>query len=79
MYVRANPPFSLNFSISIAVFDSDKSQGFNWDSWKKVGGWYNVLKAKVGDIVSTGATHDWLPPASSSVGEQGSFLFALLC
>jgi len=69
MYVRANPPFSLKFSISIAVFDS----------WKKVGGWYNVLKAKVGDIVSTGATHDWLPPASSSVGEQGSFLFALLC
>nr|BAE47517.2 alpha-amylase [Hyacinthus orientalis] len=46
-------------------------QGFNWESWKKDGGWYNFLKTKVDDISSSGATHVWLPPPSHSVGQQG--------
>ncbi|XP_020691788.1 alpha-amylase isozyme 3D [Dendrobium catenatum] len=46
-------------------------QGFNWESWKQQGGWYNLLKTQVADIAASGATHVWLPPASHSVSEQG--------
>ncbi|GJN03240.1 hypothetical protein PR202_ga20662 [Eleusine coracana subsp. coracana] len=46
-------------------------QGFNWESWKKQGGWYNSLMSQVDAIASTGATHVWLPPPSHSVSEQG--------
>nr|CAA39776.1 alpha-amylase [Oryza sativa Japonica Group] len=46
-------------------------QGFNWDSWKKQGGWYNMLKDQVGDIASAGVTHVWLPPPTHSVSPQG--------
>ncbi|TVU06483.1 hypothetical protein EJB05_49702 [Eragrostis curvula] len=46
-------------------------QGFNWESWKKQGGWYNSLMSQVDDIARTGATHVWLPPPSHSVSEQG--------
>ncbi|KAI4964059.1 hypothetical protein ZWY2020_008433, partial [Hordeum vulgare] len=46
-------------------------QGFNWESWKHNGGWYNFLMGKVDDIAAAGITHVWLPPASQSVAEQG--------
>uniref|UniRef100_A0A0E0CRW5 Alpha-amylase n=1 Tax=Oryza meridionalis TaxID=40149 RepID=A0A0E0CRW5_9ORYZ len=46
-------------------------QGFNWESWKENGGWYNFLMGKVNDIAAAGITHVWLPPPSHSVGEQG--------
>ncbi|CAM0876503.1 unnamed protein product [Alopecurus aequalis] len=46
-------------------------QGFNWESWKKQGGWYNFLKGQVNDIAKAGVTHVWLPPPSHSVSPQG--------
>ncbi|KAM0844507.1 hypothetical protein ACQ4PT_056996 [Festuca glaucescens] len=46
-------------------------QGFNWESWKKQGGWYNFLEGHVSDIAASGATHVWLPPPSHSVAPQG--------
>nr|ACZ72923.1 alpha-amylase isoform [Dactylis glomerata] len=46
-------------------------QGFNWESWKQNGGWYNLLMSKVDDIAAAGITHVWLPPASHSIAEQG--------
>ncbi|CAL9060115.1 unnamed protein product [Musa banksii] len=46
-------------------------QGFNWESWRKQGGWYNFLKGQVPDIASAGVTLVWLPPPSHSVSEQG--------
>ncbi|WOL19990.1 serine/threonine-protein kinase UCN-like [Canna indica] len=32
-------------------------QGFNWESWRQQGGWYNSLKDKVADIANAGVTH----------------------
>lgn len=46
-------------------------QGFNWESWKQGGGWYNLLMGKVDDIAAAGVTHVWLPPPSHSVSTQG--------
>ncbi|KAG6467419.1 hypothetical protein ZIOFF_074765 [Zingiber officinale] len=46
-------------------------QGFNWESWKQQGGWYNFLKDRITDIAGAGVTHVWLPPPSHSVGPQG--------
>ncbi|XP_006647962.2 alpha-amylase [Oryza brachyantha] len=46
-------------------------QGFNWESWRENGGWYNLLMGKVDDIAAAGVTHVWLPPPSHSVAEQG--------
>ncbi|CAD6245502.1 unnamed protein product [Miscanthus lutarioriparius] len=46
-------------------------QGFNWESCKQQGGWYNRLKAQVDDIAKAGVTHVWLPPPSHSVSPQG--------
>jgi len=46
-------------------------QGFNWESWKQSGGWYNLLMGKVDDIAAAGVTHVWLPPPSHSVSTQG--------
>ncbi|KAG6537570.1 hypothetical protein ZIOFF_002664 [Zingiber officinale] len=46
-------------------------QGFNWESWRQQGGWYNFLKDKITDIAGAGVTHVWLPPPSQSVGPQG--------
>lgn len=56
-----------NFASSQILF-----QGFNWESWKKDGGWYNWLKTLVDDVAASGATHVWLPPPSQSIAEQGS-------
>ncbi|KAJ1700652.1 hypothetical protein LUZ63_000431 [Rhynchospora breviuscula] len=46
-------------------------QGFNWESWRKQGGWYNFLMGQVDDIAKAGVTHVWLPPPSHSVSPQG--------
>jgi hypothetical protein len=45
-------------------------QGFNWELWKKQGGWYNYLRGRVDDIAATAATHVWLPSPSHSVASQ---------
>lgn len=57
-----------NFTASQVLF-----QGFNWESWKKEGGWYNFLINSVPDLASAGITHVWLPPSSQSHadGPQG--------
>lgn len=47
-------------------------QGFNWESCKQQGGWYNRLKTQVDDIARAGVTHVWLPPPSHSVSPQGT-------
>lgn len=46
-------------------------QGFNWESWKKEGGWYNFLGGVVGSLADAGITHVWLPPPSQSVASEG--------
>ena len=46
-------------------------QGFNWESWKQSGGWYNMMMGKVDDIAAAGITHVWLPPPSHSVSNEG--------
>ncbi|KAK8512464.1 hypothetical protein V6N12_075043 [Hibiscus sabdariffa] len=46
-------------------------QGFNWESSKKAGGWYNFLRNSVSDIANAGVTHVWLPPLSQSVAPEG--------
>ncbi|KAM0934017.1 putative alpha-amylase [Dioscorea sansibarensis] len=50
-------------------------QGFNWESWRKQGGWYNSLKDHVSDIAAAGVSHVWLPPPSHSVSEQGFLIY----
>ncbi|XP_052145590.1 alpha-amylase-like [Oryza glaberrima] len=60
----------LGFSSSLAA-GQVLFQGFNWESWKENGGWYNFLMGKVDDIAAAGITHVWLPPPSQSVAEQG--------
>jgi alpha-amylase len=50
-------------------------QGFNWESWKQSGGWYNMMMGKVDDIAAAGITHVWLPPPSHSVSNEGFLLF----
>ncbi|XP_039127119.1 LOW QUALITY PROTEIN: alpha-amylase isozyme 3C-like [Dioscorea cayenensis subsp. rotundata] len=73
MMIRAN--FLLLFLLIAFASSSVNSQllfqGFNWESWKKEGGWYNSLKDHVADIASTGVTHVWLPPPSHSVSNEG--------
>ncbi|KAM0934022.1 putative alpha-amylase [Dioscorea sansibarensis] len=44
-------------------------QGFNWESWKKEGGWYNFLKDLVPDIAAAGVTHVWLPQPAQSAAD----------
>ncbi|KAF2321179.1 hypothetical protein GH714_035007 [Hevea brasiliensis] len=46
-------------------------QGFNWESWKKEGGWYNFLRNSIPELASSGITHVWLPPSSHSVSAEG--------
>uniref|UniRef100_A0A0E0K5L9 Alpha-amylase n=1 Tax=Oryza punctata TaxID=4537 RepID=A0A0E0K5L9_ORYPU len=68
---------SLSLLILLLGFSSNLAtgqvllQGFNWESWKENGGWYNLLMGKVDDIAAAGITHVWLPPPSHSVAEQG--------
>ncbi|KAF8405027.1 hypothetical protein HHK36_009923 [Tetracentron sinense] len=46
-------------------------QGFNWESWKKEGGWYNFLRKSIPELSNAGITHVWLPPSSHSVAAEG--------
>ncbi|KAF8024551.1 hypothetical protein BT93_F1656 [Corymbia citriodora subsp. variegata] len=46
-------------------------QGFNWESCKKEGGWYNSLRNLVPDLAKAGITHVWLPPPSQSAAPEG--------
>lgn len=46
-------------------------QGFNWDSWKQQGGWWNHLAAQAEEIANLGATAIWLPPPTNSVSAEG--------
>ncbi|WOL20228.1 hypothetical protein Cni_G29033 [Canna indica] len=67
---------TLSFLVLLALIpDLAQSQilfqGFNWESWRQQGGWYNSLMDKVSDIANAGATHVWLPPPSQSVSPQG--------
>ncbi|KAG0469684.1 hypothetical protein HPP92_015771 [Vanilla planifolia] len=69
-------PQPLLLLLLLSLFSSSATsqilfQGFNWESWKQTGGWYNLLKTQVDQIAATGATHVWLPPSSQSVAEQG--------
>nr|CAA45903.1 alpha-amylase [Oryza sativa Indica Group] len=57
--------------LGLASGDKILFQGFNWESWRQSGGWYNLLMGKVDDIVAAGVTHVWLPPPSHSVSTQG--------
>ncbi|KAK9830242.1 hypothetical protein WJX72_010520 [[Myrmecia] bisecta] len=54
----------------VAVEETVLLQGFGWSSCD-VGGWYNIVKAKIPDIKAAGFTHIWLPPPSQSVSRQG--------
>ncbi|CBI32414.3 alpha-amylase [Vitis vinifera] len=46
-------------------------QGFNWESSKKEGGWYNFLINSIPELAASGITHVWLPPPSQSVSPEG--------
>ncbi|BBH09563.1 Alpha-amylase 1 [Prunus dulcis] len=46
-------------------------KGFNWESWKKEGGWYNSLRKSVPELASSGITHVWLPPPSQAASNEG--------
>ncbi|KAL5211725.1 hypothetical protein ABZP36_022572 [Zizania latifolia] len=73
----ANKHLSLSLLIVLLGLSSNLAlgqvlfQGFNWESWKENGGWYNFLMGKVEDIAGAGITHVWLPPPSQSVAAQG--------
>ncbi|KAG8074637.1 hypothetical protein GUJ93_ZPchr0006g46340 [Zizania palustris] len=62
---------SLLLLLGLASGDRILLQGFNWESWKQSGGWYNMLMGKVDGIAAAGVTHVWLPPPSHSVSTQG--------
>ncbi|KAI5314609.1 hypothetical protein L3X38_043785 [Prunus dulcis] len=55
-----------NFTASQILF-----QGFNWESWKKEGGWYKSLRKSVPELASSGITHVWLPPPSQAASPDG--------
>ncbi|CAL2279088.1 unnamed protein product [Prunus armeniaca] len=55
-----------NFTASEILF-----QGFNWESWKTEGGWYNSLRKSVPELASSGITHVWLPPPSQAASDEG--------
>ena len=46
-------------------------KGFNWESSKKKGGWYNFLIKSIPEIAASGITHVWLPPPSHSASSEG--------
>uniref|UniRef100_A0A0D9WU36 Alpha-amylase n=1 Tax=Leersia perrieri TaxID=77586 RepID=A0A0D9WU36_9ORYZ len=57
--------------LGLASGDKILFQGFNWESWRQSGGWYNLLMGKVDELAAAGVTHVWLPPPSHSVSTQG--------
>ncbi|XP_019054914.1 PREDICTED: pentatricopeptide repeat-containing protein At2g04860 [Nelumbo nucifera] len=54
-----------------SIFAQLVFQGFNWESWKKEGGWYNSLRNSIPELANAGVTHVWLPPPSHSVSSEG--------
>ncbi|RVW61137.1 Alpha-amylase [Vitis vinifera] len=57
-------------------------QGFNWESSKKQGGWYNFLINSIPELSASGITHVWLPPPSQSAASEvpvGYGLFIWSC
>ncbi|VYS63831.1 unnamed protein product [Arabidopsis thaliana] len=65
---------SLLFFIVFPTFTFSSTllfQSFNWESWKKEGGFYNSLHNSIDDIANAGITHLWLPPPSQSVAPEG--------
>uniref|UniRef100_A0A0E0LFM7 Alpha-amylase n=1 Tax=Oryza punctata TaxID=4537 RepID=A0A0E0LFM7_ORYPU len=66
------PELVIDVKLPFVVGDrfQDSLQGFNWESWRQSGGWYNLLIGKVDDIAAAGVTHVWLPPPSHSVSAQ---------
>ncbi|CAA7037269.1 unnamed protein product [Microthlaspi erraticum] len=63
--------FSFLFFFPSFTFSTLLFQGFNWESWKKEGGFYNSLHNSIDDISNSGITHIWLPPPSQSVSPEG--------
>ncbi|XP_031123870.1 alpha-amylase-like [Ipomoea triloba] len=63
--------FCLASIFAPAIGSSVLFQGFNWESNKQQGGWYNSLINLVPDLANAGITHVWLPPPSQSVAPQG--------
>ena len=54
-------------------------QGFNWESWRFPGGWYNELAKRAPEIHDDGFTAVWMPPPQDSVSEQGYLPRDLYC
>ncbi|KAL3734830.1 hypothetical protein ACJRO7_024069 [Eucalyptus globulus] len=74
--MMSSPSLFWLFVISVSYLAASASpallfQGFNWESSKKEGGWYNSLKNLVPDLANAGITHVWLPPPSQSAAQQG--------
>ncbi|PSC70086.1 alpha amylase domain [Micractinium conductrix] len=46
-------------------------QGFNWESWKHHGGWFQHMAGQAQELAAMGFTTVWLPPFTDSVSEQG--------
>ncbi|PRW59861.1 alpha amylase domain [Chlorella sorokiniana] len=46
-------------------------QGFNWDSWKQQGGWFNHVAGRAEELATLGFTTIWLPPFTQSVSAEG--------
>nr|GME00195.1 alpha-amylase-like [Ipomoea batatas] len=63
--------FCLASIFAPAIASTVLFQGFNWESNKQQGGWYNSLINLVPDLANAGITHVWLPPPSQSVAPEG--------
>ncbi|MCK5073496.1 MAG: hypothetical protein KAQ98_08735 [Bacteriovoracaceae bacterium] len=69
----------LILSISSSAWSSNLSkneimlQGFNWESYRQHGGWYNLLLEKVPDMAQTGFTMIWMPPPNHSYDGEGMY------
>eukprot|EP00976_Prorocentrum_cordatum_P091993 1188746-Prorocentrum_minimum.AAC.1 len=59
------------FEVSPGYSNTILLQGFNWESWKREGGWYNHVQELVEDIADAGFSHIYLPPPSKSVSNEG--------
>lgn len=46
-------------------------QGFNWESWREDGSWYDKLASMAPSLSEAGFTAVWLPPITDSVSPQG--------
>lgn len=46
-------------------------QGFNWESSKVTGGWYNIVQSKAGDLASSQIDMIWMPPPSDAAAPEG--------